>query len=75
MQDRVDKWTSKELDYLYPAHCHYDIVVIMLSYMYVYVLMVRHELLYTNAYIYLYEVQIIAMLNVMCMISYVSCMM
>ena len=29
MQSRVDKWTSKEFDYLYLAHCHYGIVVIM----------------------------------------------
>jgi viroplasmin and RNaseH domain-containing protein len=28
-------WTSKEFDYIYPIHCHYGVVVIMRSCMYV----------------------------------------
>ena len=35
MQDRVDKWTSKEFNNIYPVHYHYGVVVIMRSYMYV----------------------------------------
>jgi viroplasmin and RNaseH domain-containing protein len=33
--NRVDNWTSTKFDYLYPVHCHYGVVVIMTSYIYV----------------------------------------